>query len=129
MTDIYARHDKAFANVSAFVILDGRDRVATVSFKFGAAVTAFVHWLGAEMVAGRACGGGYDRKTAACANAARKLPKHFKACDARLAEMQADIPAEKRARRDAFLTAMMEDTGHEWRWHLEQAGFTVLQAV
>jgi hypothetical protein len=129
MSDIYSRHDRAFANVSAFVIIDDGVKVATVSFKFGNAVTAFVHWLGAEMVAGRAGGGGYDRKSAACADAARKLPKVFKACDARLAEIQADIPAEKRERRTAFLRAMLEDGGHDWRWYLERAGFTVHQAV
>jgi hypothetical protein len=129
MSDIYERHDKAFANVSAFVILDRETKVATVSFKFGAAVTCFAHWLGTEMVYGRANGGGYDRKSAACAHAARKLPKAFKVCDDRLAEINAPRPAQKVARRAAFQAALLKESGWGWCRNLEDAGFTVLQAV
>jgi hypothetical protein len=73
MTSIYDQHDNAFTNVAAFVIAKDGKRVATIAFKFGNAVTAYVHWLGEPMVRGIARGGGYDRKSAACSDAARAL--------------------------------------------------------
>lgn len=55
MTDIYDLHSKAFARVSAYVVLDkSGERVATVAFKFPAdgagRLYAYVHWIGVPMV-------------------------------------------------------------------------------
>ena len=62
MSDIYEQHKAAFSNVSAFVIVKGGERVATIAFKFprdGAGrLFAYVHWLGEEMIRGYASGGG-----------------------------------------------------------------------
>ena len=123
MTDIYAQHDAAFANVSAFLVMRGAVRVAKVAIKHGAAVTVYVHQIGSQMVRARACGGGYDRASAAVAAAVAKLEPYdggyvgtefatwFDDCRA---AMQAAIPAM--------------DSG-DWTRALEKQGFIVLQAV
>lgn len=107
MSDIYDQHAKAFANVSAYVIMKGADRVATVAFKYprdGASrLWAYVHWIGTPMVRGYAGGYGYDKHSAACADAARKIAK---------ANGPESVP-----------------DGHYWNDHLRKAGFEVWQAV
>lgn len=120
MADIYELHKKAFANVSAYVVLRGERPVARIAFKFGASVTAYVHWLGVEMARGRAGGGGYDRQSAAVADAARKIPE---------APFVTQADAEERGNRDAFLKAARADGGQHWDNALRNAGFTVLVAV
>ncbi|MDE2104045.1 MAG: hypothetical protein KGL39_42805 [Patescibacteria group bacterium] len=71
--DIYQQFDAAFRNVSAYAVLREGKLVARICFKYGSAVTAFVHWYGLEMQRGQARGGGYDRASAACAAAASKI--------------------------------------------------------
>jgi len=119
---IYDQHRAAFSNVSAYVVVHGGERVATVAIKYprdGAGrLYAYVHWLGVPMVRGFAGGGGYDKRTAACASAARKLPEH--------------LPAGYDAAADAyssFVDVMRADGGLDWNTALTGAGFTVLQAV
>ncbi|MDE2426686.1 MAG: hypothetical protein KGO96_12340 [Elusimicrobia bacterium] len=77
MTDIYDQHRAAFAQVEAYVILKDGQRVANIAFKFprdGAGrLWAYVHWLGLSMVRGYASGCGYDKRTAACASAAKRM--------------------------------------------------------
>jgi hypothetical protein len=119
---IYEQHRAAFSQVSAYVVMHGADRVATVAIKYprdGAGrLYAYVHWLGVPMVRGFAGGGGYDKRTAACASAARKLPDHLpEGYDA-----AADVYA-------AFLATMRADGGLDWNTALTGAGFNVLQAV
>lgn len=116
MTSIYDQHRATFSNVSAYVVMDGTERVATIAFKFGGSVMAYVHWVGLQMTRGRAGGGGYDRQSAACRDAARKI----KGDNIR-------GPAEERA--CAFIGAMDRDDGYDWRRHLEDAGFKVWSAV
>lgn len=122
MPDIYAQHRAAFNQVSAYVVMHGGERVATVAIKYprdGAGrLYAYVHWLGVPMVRGYAGGGGYDKRTAACASAARKLPES-------LPEGYADRWDEYAA----FLATMRADGGLDWNSALTRAGFTVLQAV
>ena len=117
MTSIYDQHDAAFANVSAFVILKGAERVATVAIKFpkdGAGrLYAYVHWIGTEMVRGMAGGYGYDKRTAAVSNAAEKL----------------DVPVEHKSAHADFAVSLRDPDGRDWTRKLEDAGFTVLQAV
>lgn len=114
--NIYRQHDAAFANVSAFVIAKDGERVATVAFKFprdGAGrLYAYVHLIGDEMVRGYAGGYGYDKRSAACADAARKLG------------------GDADEARDAFAAALI--AGHDgagWDSALRGAGFTVWSAV
>ena len=114
MTDIYTQHAAAFASVSAFVILNrAGERVATVALKFprdGAGrLYAYVHWIGVEMKRGHANGYGYDKRSAAVADAARRI------------EWPADAAA--------FAAAATLDGGADWTRAVENAGFTVLQAV
>lgn len=73
MTTIYEEHDAKFAGITAAVILHNGQRVGTVTMTHKAAVTAYVHFHGLQMVKGRATGGGYDRATAAAASAARRI--------------------------------------------------------
>jgi hypothetical protein len=118
MTDIYTQHAAAFASVSAFVILDpAGERVATVAIKFprdGAGrLYAYVHWLGVAMARGYAGGGGYDKRTAAVADAARKI----------------EWPIDTGSNSDAFRDAISRDGGDDWTRAVEKAGFRVLQAV
>lgn len=116
MADIYAQHAAAFASVSAFVILNRTgEHVATVALKFprdGAGrLYAYVHWTGVEMKRGHANGYGYDKLSAAVADAARRI------------EWPADAAAA------AFAAAAMLDCGADWILAVESAGFRVLQAV
>jgi hypothetical protein len=119
---IYDQHRAAFSNVSAYVVMYAGERVATVAIKYprdGAGrLYSYVHWLGVPMVRGFAGGGGYDKRTAACASAARKLPEH--------------LPAGYDAAADAysmFVDVMRADGGQDWNTALTGAGFTVFQAV
>lgn len=120
-TSIYHQHDRAFAGVSAYVILDeDRQVVARVTMKHAAACTAYVHWFGVEMTKGRATGYGYDKSTAAVEAAAAKISADPKWNDA------------KRVTFDAFAHALKntrENDGEHWDRRLRDAGFVVVQAV
>jgi len=122
MSDIYNQHSAAFRDVSAFIVLDrSGERVATIALKFprdGAGrLYAYVHWLGVPMVRGFASGGGYDKRSAAIASAARKIPAACRAAN----EPQEDWKA--------FVERACRDDGHSWESNLMGAGFRVLQAV
>jgi hypothetical protein len=113
MADIYEQHRAAFARTEAYVILDGDKLVARVAFRFPAdgagRLYAYVHWIGSPMVRGFAAGGGYDKRTAACASAARKIT---------------DIGD----RYHRLVDALSADAGQHWDGALRGAGFTVFQA-
>jgi hypothetical protein len=133
MSDIYAQHDAAFRNVSAFVIMRDGEKVATVALKYprdGAGrLFAYVHWLGLPMVRAYAGGYGYDKRTAAVGNAARKMDRNAAAARADetgLAYAQGRPWFEYYA---AFIDAASKDGGEDWARALEKAGFNVLQAV
>jgi hypothetical protein len=125
MTDIYAQHLAAFANVSAYVITKDGERVATIAFKYpkdGAGrLYAYVHWLGTEMIRGHAGGFGYDKHAASLADAANKLYKR--------------PDYEENTRKYAiqslsnFIYALRKNDGYSWERNLCDAGFTVLGAV
>jgi len=123
MSDIYEQHTAAFANVSAYVIMRDGSRVATIAFKFprdGAGrLYAYVHWLGFPMVRGWAGGGGYDKRSAAVASAAKLI----KAPDVEWTGL------EHHPQLPAFIAAIAKDDGMEWHNNLRAAGFDVLQAV
>ena len=114
MTNIYDQHRAAFASVSAYVVCQDGDRVATIAFKYprdGAGrLYAYVHWLGLEMARGAAAGGGYNKHSAACAIAARGI-------------------AAKRGEAAPFVAALEKDDGANWDRHLRDAGFQVWSAV
>lgn len=126
MSDIYEQHAAAFNRVSAFVILKGAERVATVAIKFPAdsagRLYAYVHYFGHRMFRGFANGGGYDKRSAAVSAAACWLPL---ACSDDATYLE---PAQIETRKD-FRNALENVGGQDWTRALEQAGFTVLQAV
>lgn len=119
MQNIYDQHRAAFANVSAYVVVDKLgNRVASISFKYprdGAGrLYAYVHVFGGAMVRGYAGGGGYDKHSAAVLDAVRKIKP-----EAYYEEHQARVTAFKG----------MVDCGFSWQRQLEDAGFVVIQAV
>ena len=123
MPDIYEQHDAAFKQVSAFVITKDDEHVATVAIKFpkdGASrLYAYVHWSGLPMVRGSATGYGYDKRSAAVADALKRIAR----------------PAvENRETEPGMCLCEFVDTGaamggQDWTRALEKAGFTVWQAV
>ena len=123
-SSIYDLHDKAFSQVSAYVVMRDGEKVATIALKFpkdGAGrVYAYVHWLGVPMVRGSAGGYGYDKRSAAVANAIPKVERTMSNPDTPRAEWEA---------QHAFLVALQSDGGEYFDRKLEKAGFTVLQAV
>lgn len=121
MTGIYDQHKAAFARVSAFVICRNGERVATIALKFPAdgagRLYAYVHWIGVPMVRGFSGGYGYDKRSAAIAEAARRI--------------NADVKPHDTATDDKhrFIGALEKDDGEYWDTRLRLAGFEVLQAV
>ena len=83
---------------------------------------AYVHWLGTEMVRGYAGGYGYDKQTAAAANAAQKIiGNELKRANRTDYHDQLHIAA--------FLTAIEKDAGQHWDNALRAAGFDVWQVI
>ena len=123
---IYDQHDKAFNRVSAFVITKDGERVATVAIKFPAdgagRLYAYVHWLGLAMVRGSANGYGYDKRSAAVADAADKIGAGVDLSSLSQRETAVDD-------RLAFQEALRHSDGTDWTRALEKAGFAVWQAV
>lgn len=122
MSNIYDQHRAAFANVSAYIVLNGaRERVATVAFKYprdGAGrLFCYLHIHGVQMVRAFASGCGYDKHSAAAHSAVRRIST----------KGLQDWP-DTRATIEAMQKAI-QDSGHRWDRELENAGFTVLQAV
>lgn len=130
MTNIYDQHRAAFANVSAYVILRGRNVIGKIAFKFprdGAGrLYAYVHFHGMPMVRGYAGGYGYDKRTAAIEDAFAKIdPAYFNPKDG-----QEDYWAKDRKECRRFVKAINgTKDGHEWQRSLEEAGYIVAQAV
>jgi len=120
MSDIYRQHVVTFATVNAYVILSAGQPVATVAVKHGTAVTAYVHVKGLEMVRARAGGGGYDRESAAVADAIGKVTA--KPCNNPEDWAVAHTLTQLRE------TVRDMDARH-WQQVLQAAGFRVVQAV
>lgn len=108
MTDIYTQHDKAFANVAAYCVVDAQGKlVARISFKFAASglrTTCYFHILGLPMVSAFANGGGYDKASAAAFKCAQKIGKHV-------------------------IAEAVKDQGRHWDDDIRASSFQVLQAV
>ncbi len=123
---IYDQHDKAFSNVSAFVIMKDGERVATVAFKFpkdGASrLSCFLHVLSLPMVKGTATGYGYDKRSAAFKDAASKQ------CAVKLEEWQSADGYEKEYAIAKTMRECLID-GYDWNRNLTDACFVVYQAV
>jgi hypothetical protein len=125
--NIYDLHRAAFAQVEAYVILDkGGTRVATVAFKHprdGAGrLFCYLHILGTPMVRAYAGGGGYDKHSAAAHAACKRVGKD------KPPGHNATVQPETCSVIEAFRAALTNG-GYRWSTELENAGFTVLQAV
>jgi len=121
MTDIYTQFDKATVSLTAAaLVLDG-EAVGRVVVKYGAAATAYVQVWGAAMAKGRATGYGYDKTTAAIADAVRHL-------------ILASVSAGDTQAHDAMtrvLSAFADGGagGERWDTRLRAAGFTVCNVI
>ena len=118
MTKIYDQHKAAFGNVSAYVITNITGaQIGNIAFKLpkdGAGrLYCYFHIHGLEMVRGFAGGYGYDKRSAAVADAINKFTKI--------------VPLDLHAIKLSALTKKM-DAG-DWKRVLEDAGYNVLQAV
>lgn len=116
---IYDQHDAAFKAVEAFAVLKNGEHVANVKFKHGAAVTAYVHFLGSEMTRGSAGGGGYDKRTAAVSAGAAKIRGGDGVNSRGIGEENAC----------SFVAALAPDNGIGWERLLESVGFVVLRVI
>jgi hypothetical protein len=118
MPDIYEQHDKAFRNVSAYVVMKGPNLVAKVAFKFprdGAGrLYCYLHFPGTPMVRGYASGYGYDKRSAAVASAASKI---------------ADPERRLLEHAQTAIQAVENDNGEYWDSRLRKAGFEVIQSI
>lgn len=135
---IYEQHAAAFRHVSAYVVLKDGERVATIAFKFpkdGAGrLYAYVHWIGVEMVRGHANGYGYDKRSAAVESAVARIDLTNIEKEARALFPDDDVKANMRAFAclagpKALKDALTNIGGNNWDRALQDAGFTVLQAV
>jgi hypothetical protein len=127
MADIYEQHKAAFAGVAAYVITDqDGSRIATVAIRYpsrGMRLWAYVHLIGVEMVRAHADGGGYDKASAAVANAISKIKA------AEPGERDGGFAETLNAHRAAFLAAIPKMDSGSWDNALRDAGYNVLCAV
>jgi len=115
---VYEQHDKHFACVAAYIVMMGSEKVGKIAIKFpqdGAGrLYAYVHWYGDEMLRGSATGYGYDKRSAAIANAVKGS-----------AIAEDGIPSD----HDKFIRALKADSGLSWDSQLHREGFEVHQAI
>ena len=125
----YKQHAAAFSNVSAFVIMKGKERVASVALKFpkdGAGrLFAYVHFFGMPMVRGYAGGYGYDKRTASVEDAFKKIDPAYFSPDT------SGYTWDKERKQCARFVAAINTAkdGMDWQASLQKAGYNVLQAV
>lgn len=120
-----------FRKVRASLVMYGGKPVAKIIIKYpedGAGrLYAYVHWFGVEMGRGWAGGFGYDKGTAACANATQALP----------AALSRDhhtggTPIHDKAEQAAyavFREALSKDSVFDWDAALYKAGFEVHSVI
>jgi hypothetical protein len=113
----YAAFDRAFSNVSAYIILHSGAAVGRVAFKHGASVQCYAQIWGAEMTRGKAGGGGYDRASAAAGQAFAIM------------STDADTLPDAKAHVDAIKDAMAGPDGQRWASRIEAAGYTVQHVI
>jgi len=116
MADVFAQHDTMFREISAFAIVKDGALTGRVTFRHRARCTCFFHIFGASMSKGIADGGGYDKASAAAANA---VLKHA-------GSLTGDGAANVKTLKAAFAAAR---DGTDWRRTVEDAGFTVFQVI
>lgn len=127
MNDIYDQHAASFKNTAAYVVLDDKgELVGRITFKIATAVTCYLHIIGIKMVRGRACGGGYDRQSAAAYDAMCKIPPIIIDVSSQCKEHEAKLEGF----RIAFRGALLKGNGSShWHQALRDYGFNVIQAV
>ena len=124
LANIYEMYDKAFASVSAFIIITNNtgERIATLAFKRpkdGAGrLYCYFHLLSMPMSRGFAAGGGYGKASAAFLDATEKA----KIADGSSPDCLKLLSVVKEA-------ALKGNGSSQYVNALRDAGFNVLQAV
>jgi hypothetical protein len=117
--EIYEQHNKAFADVSAFVIMDGAERVGSVAIKRmrSGRTVAYVWWHEHGMAKGSANGGGYDKDSAAV--------------EVALTDLRRSLPRklETPNKLADFVLIARTASGAGWQDCARTAGLVVYQAV
>ena len=124
---VYDQHKAHTSRVGAFCVLLDGEHVASITIRFpkdGASrLYAYVHWIGTTMQRGHANGYGYDKRTAAMADAARK---YLKVWDKAL-EDHGQENRKIHVKQCMFWEYLADDrTGKDWSDKLRDAGFTVV---
>ena len=118
LAKIYDQHDRAFKNVSAYVVMKDGHIVAAITFKFpkdGAGrLNAYVHFLGTQMVRGFANGYGYDKRSTAVEDAVQAF-----GC----------IQTPTLDGFELFLKTLAKYDGTYWANALRGVGFQVFQVI
>jgi hypothetical protein len=118
-TDVYELHRQAFRDVSAYVVLQGENLVATVAFRREAngagLVYCYLQIAGTQMVRAFVPHGGRERHTAALQNA--------------VARVQADSDDTRAQQITGAFRDAVTSNGSNWDQDLRRAGFRVWQAV
>lgn len=126
--DVYEARETTFRGVNAYVVLDRKgpkDRgqlAANIQTKNGAAMIAYVHFLGLKPQRAIAKGHGYRRDHDAITQAGRKI----RLPDSR--EERKYWDDDMRYRLDRFKAAMNDYGGTDWKRALEENGFEVFSA-
>ena len=132
MLNIYDQHKAAFSQVSAYTVIDKKgERIASIAFKFprdGAGrLYAYLQVFGIPMVRGFAAGGGYDKKSAACADAGEKALRQLDSWK------ESDYLHFGKDAKSLKLIHKALSKGHsggaDWQRELESVGYRVYQAV
>ena len=122
-TSNWEKFDKAFNQVSAYVVMDTENNlIAKISVKYpkdGAGrLTAFIHIIGTEIQVGTASGYGYDKSTAAICNASDKFDLSKETC--KLSNKQIDFIQ--------MLSTSLAQSG--WQEAIQpKYGFNVIQVI
>lgn len=119
----WEQHDKAFRDVSAYVVLDAQHvPVAKIAIKYpkdGAGrLWAYVHWIGTTVARHHSDGYGYDKRTPAVIGALLK------------ADYAGDHPdIDRKAELERLKASLNPHSGIDWERQFRDAGYQVIQAV
>ena len=129
--NIYYQHKAAFPYVSAYAIVGKKgERVGSIAFKFprdGAGrLWVYLHIFGVTMVRGMAGGYGYDKQSAAMADAGSKAVKTIAGYTD---QDKKDYPLTVKHVTNICKALDIGGSGADWQRELERAGYRVYGAV
>lgn len=127
--ETYDKHDKAFSQVGAYVLMNGKEQVGTIALKYpkdGAGrLTCYFHIRTLPMVYGTAGGYGYDKASAAVTDAAQKQ------VTVKLEDWQTSDRDTERKFAARIAKALQDNEGMDWKdvINYKLRGLRVLRAI